>query len=65
MREVQAAGCTAPILLLTRYADSRLEAEALASGAAGFLNKNNTSAATLEKALVAALQRTFPPPKAP
>ena len=29
---------------------ARLETEALAAGAAGFLNKNNTSAASLEKA---------------
>ena len=56
LREARAQGCTAPVILLTRFADPRLEALALEAGAAGFLSKNRTSAASLEQALLTALQ---------
>ncbi len=60
LREAKAGGCTAPIIMLTRYADSEIEFLAREAGAADFLHKNLTDAALLEKVLIKALKR---PPK--
>jgi len=56
LREARAGGCTAPILMLTRFADPELQFLAREAGAADFLNKSRTDVASLEQALLKALQ---------
>jgi|DewCreStandDraft_4_1066084.scaffolds.fasta_scaffold23331_2 DNA-binding response OmpR family regulator len=55
IREVKAKGCAVPIVMLTRYADRGIEVRAREAGAAGFLLKRDTNAATLGQVLFRAL----------
>ena len=59
--EAKARGCTAPIIMLTRYCDRFLEHKARAAGATDFLLKSAANAATLEAAILKALGQTLPP----
>jgi two-component system, cell cycle sensor histidine kinase and response regulator CckA len=61
LREAKAGGCTAPIIILTRYHDPNMEKEAYEAGAADCLNKSKTSAMSLEQALFNALASTSTP----
>src|ERR1043166_686215 len=49
--EVQAYGCTAPVIILTGQGDHDVDLEAMRAGAADFLVKGQTSAAQLERSL--------------
>ena len=58
--EAKARGCTAPIIMLTRFADIELEYLAREAGAADFLSKSRTDVASLEQTVLKALNRTAP-----
>ena len=60
LREAKAGGCTAPIIMLTRFADIELEYLAREAGAADFLSKSRTDVASLEQTVLKALNRTAP-----
>jgi len=62
--EAKARGCSAPIIMLTRYCDRFLEIKARDAGAADFLLKSNANPVTLEAAILKALGQD-PPPEPP
>ncbi|MBI5388171.1 MAG: response regulator [Verrucomicrobia bacterium] len=64
IEEAVRRGCTAPMIMLTRYCDRFLEKKAREAGAADFLLKCNANAATLEQAILKALQRPAHEPAA-
>lgn len=57
LREAIAAGCPAPIILLTGLGDRSLDVEAMASGAADYLVKGQINAPLLERSISHSLQR--------
>ena len=61
IHEAKARGCTAPIIMLTRYCDRFIEQKARAAGAADFLLKSEADAAALERAIGQALGTSIVP----
>ncbi|MGQ9731699.1 MAG: ATP-binding protein [Candidatus Zipacnadales bacterium] len=57
LREAQAAGCKAPIILLTGQGDHAVDVEAMHSGATDYLVKGQTDASALERAIRYAWER--------
>jgi signal transduction histidine kinase len=51
VREATAAGCEAPLILLTGLADRDVDLEAMAAGAADFLEKTSLAARALERSI--------------
>lgn len=58
LREVTAAGCRTPLILLTGQADRELDLEAMHSGAADYLVKGEITASLLERSIRYSLERT-------
>lgn len=56
--EATAAGNPGPFILLTGSADPTLDVQALRAGAVDYLNKGDTSPATLERSLLLAVERS-------
>src|SRR5205814_1715818 len=57
LRDVKAAGCRAPILILTGAGDRSIDVDAMEAGAADYLDKSELSAALLERSLRFAVER--------
>ena len=57
LRESIAAGCRAPIILLTGHADHDIDMEAMIAGAADFLVKGELAAPLLDRSIRYALER--------
>jgi len=57
LREALAAGCQAPIILLTGQGDYELDKQAMELGAADYLTKGKIDALTLERSIRYAVQR--------
>ena len=57
LRDVKAAGCRAPILILTGAGDRSIDLDAMEAGAADYLDKSELSAALLERSLRYAIER--------
>jgi len=58
LRESRAAGCRAPIILLTGQGDHSLDMEAMKAGAADYLVKGEFNAAVLERAIRYSLEQS-------
>lgn len=57
VRQAVAAGCAVPIILLTGRGDHAVDMAAMNAGAADFLNKNQLTAATLERSIRYSIQQ--------
>jgi signal transduction histidine kinase len=57
LEEAMAAGCRAPIILMTGQGDREVDLAAMAAGAADYLNKSQLDAYSLERAIRYSLER--------
>ena len=58
LRAALAQGCKAPMVMLTGQGDHELDLEAMQAGAADYLTKEKADAATLERSIRYAMERT-------